>query len=760
MANIAQFAQRGEFQAIFLMGIRSISLVSKFALTLFIARFMGFEELGLYGLIVAGTFLIPSYTGLGIMHMKVRDAVTQKTNQIASTLEHYFKFLGLLYLALIPIALVAGIYTGNVVLSLVIIVAILFEHINNDLYNLLLNRSKPFTANILHFLRTTLWMITFMVVAYFYPPFLQIEVLLTGWIIGGVLALFGFFLVTRDWYKQDPIKSQPLFSWLKSEFKKSRTMYFNNVVDCSGQYLNHFLVTFFLGLELTGVYVYFMQIIGAMSNLLRTGVIQNFRPKLVTAYKEKADNFIDIQRRCIKQTMMFAMLITVVAVPVMYFLTLHVVDKPLAIDWFPIFGINLLFFCVMMAFESNQLTLYSHHRDDLILRVSLLNITGLIILNLIFIPIFGLWGVAFVLLGMSITNFMVQRFFIRKYISLPTAQYVGENKYIFYRNDQQQEHFEFDPKDEHCLDEVGYKYFGRVLHDLEPQIKDKGLIIYVTAWTVHELPSYGDNVVACILQDEWSRDPAYLNKVKMVFKTCGTSPVVPQVFQYGGSFEKIMNVTSQTIHSLRGLRTRLKKYILKMSGQKIAPIYNIPLGYYCREDVDYVPISQRTHDVYFGGSVTHMNQSIKILRRPKEIARDRMMSALEELSDTDINVAKTVTSGFEESIVNNNLAYLQKTMDSKICLIPRGANLETFRFYEAIQYGCIPVGEAFPKGYFYDDAPIVRLQNWADLQSELHDILRDTEKVETMHQRVLNWWQEKCSEKATARFMLQKINLN
>jgi acetyltransferase-like isoleucine patch superfamily enzyme len=111
--------------------------------------------------------------------------------------------------------------------------------------------------------------------------------------------------------------------------------------------------------------------------------------------------------------MMFAVLMAIAAFPSMYWITNHFVDRPLAIEWFPIFAVNLTLFCVMMAVESNQVTLYSHHRDDLILKLSLLNITGLLILNVIFIPLFELWGAACVLLFMACMIFTVQHMFIR-----------------------------------------------------------------------------------------------------------------------------------------------------------------------------------------------------------------------------------------------------------------------------------------------------------------------------------------------------------
>ena len=334
-----------------------------------------------------------------------------------------------------------------------------------------------------------------------------------------------------------------------------------------------------------------------------------------------------------------------------------------------------------------------------------------------------------------------------------------KNQYVFYRNDQEQAHFSFEPENPTCLDHVDYKYFGRVLHALEPQIKNRGLIIYVTGWTVHELPSYGPNVISCILQDEWGREPHYRDKVGMVFKTCGTNPYNLQAYQHGGGYDYIGNFLGQSLAFSRGYKGCSKTLISRIKGKHIAPIYEIPLGYYTNEDISYIPFENRKNDIFFAGSIQHITQKKLSIKRPKELARDRMSQALRSLQENhpDIHVQTSITAGFGESIVNNNQAYAQNMMGAKIALIPRGANLETFRFYEAIRYGCIPVGENFPRSWFYDDAPIIRLDDWSDISKEIPTFLNDPDKCSEMHEKVLQWWKKMCAEDMLASYIAQKI---
>ncbi len=332
-----------------------------------------------------------------------------------------------------------------------------------------------------------------------------------------------------------------------------------------------------------------------------------------------------------------------------------------------------------------------------------------------------------------------------------------QTTYKFFRNDQLVVNQDFDPVDCTCLDAFDYKYFGRVLNLLEPHIRDLGLVIYVTGWTVHELPTYAPNVIVFILQDEWSRETKYRHKVSMVFRTCGLSPIRPEAFGYGGPSDMIANILGQLKAVFRDGGGRTGTIHSRLSGKNIAPVYNLPLGCYAYENVPMISMHARTNDLFFAGSVQHKKDAF--FKRPKEIARQRMAKALDALAQKfpAIHILTTMTASFKDSITSSNFRYLDQMMNTKICPIPRGANLETFRFYEAIRYGCIPIGEAFPDNEFYKNAPILRLNKWADLETLLPDLLKNKDQLEELHKKSLKWWKDVCSEQAAADFILKKI---
>lgn len=396
LMNLHSLLQEKSVHSLIIMALRGTSLVVKFSLTLFIARFMSFEDLGFYGLISAASIVAPGLLGLGLMLTVSRKAVTQTLEEITENLNYYRRFLLLIYTVILTISFLVGIALNQPFFTLIIALVIFFEHINNDLYSLLLNLSKPFTANLLHFIRTAAWMIVFMALSFVYPSLRTLEVLFSGWVCGGIITLFMFFWVTRDWpWKPSRSSSSPppitLISWVTSEFRQARLVYINTLVNTASQYLNHFLVTLFLGLEMTGVYVYFMQIVTALSNLINTGILQLARPQLVRAYKENDPAYRSIYLSCMKNTTITALLMAGVAGPIMYFITVYVVDKPLAIEWFSVFWCILLIFVLAMIIQVNTLAFYSQHRDNLILKFGLVGFAGGGF-NIILIPWLNLWG--------------------------------------------------------------------------------------------------------------------------------------------------------------------------------------------------------------------------------------------------------------------------------------------------------------------------------------------------------------------------------
>lgn len=132
--------------------------------------------------------------------------------------------------------------------------------------------------------------------------------------------------------------------------------------------------------------------------------------------------------------------------------------------------------------------------------------------------------------------------------------------------------------------DVDCVYFGKVFEEMEKRLKEKGLTFYLT-WSVEQLPSYGQNVVAVVLGDEWCRIPKYFSKVRAVFKCYGIKPILGCNPLLNPSYLNLMTLIQFVknwflrLPSLVNYKFYQLKQILLFQNKNIF-IYDIPLGYF------------------------------------------------------------------------------------------------------------------------------------------------------------------------------------
>ncbi|WP_416670498.1 exostosin domain-containing protein [Egbenema bharatensis] len=319
-------------------------------------------------------------------------------------------------------------------------------------------------------------------------------------------------------------------------------------------------------------------------------------------------------------------------------------------------------------------------------------------------------------------------------------------------------------------------YFGKVFEVMEQHLSIQGLTVYFT-WDVNALPSYGANVVAVIQGDEWCRMPQYAHRVRAVFKCYGTRPILgcdplrhPSYLNILTALQffrilliRIPGVLHYWWHSLK--RNSLKQVSPKQfSSTSLSAIYDIPLGYYNQIDLPIQPIAHRPDDVFFAGSVIQGDYPLWSLKRymgtPKNLSRQQMLEQLQEsaILHPDWKLKLRLTTDFNASRDSDQSSYSERMMNSKICLVPRGTSFETFRFFEALRYGCIVVTEALPDRWFYTDSPAIQINNWNELETILSNLLNHPDRLQSLHQASLNWWKDYCSETAVGQYMAQCLN--
>lgn len=295
----------------------------------------------------------------------------------------------------------------------------------------------------------------------------------------------------------------------------------------------------------------------------------------------------------------------------------------------------------------------------------------------------------------------------------------------------------------------------RQLIALDPALND---LHFLLTRRVNELPNYDANklskLIVLLLGDEWCRVPSYATKVLAVFKCYGTRPKLTLHRQ-----AYYLNAVT-LLQYLRVFCKDLRRWDMRRKN-----VFPLPLGYFRQADLPIKEILDRSCDVSFVGSIQNLpdnrlSRGIKtLLRSPKILSRLSMVSQVSQWQSLgDYNIDVRLTSRFPHAKQSSELSdYSQRMMNTKICLSPRGTSFETFRYFEALRYGCVLISEPVPDHWFYRDSPSIYLNDWRQLPVLLEDLLSSPERLRALHRKALHWWETKCSPAALSARIYQDI---
>jgi hypothetical protein len=309
-------------------------------------------------------------------------------------------------------------------------------------------------------------------------------------------------------------------------------------------------------------------------------------------------------------------------------------------------------------------------------------------------------------------------------------------------------------------------YFGPALASMQRELRIDGLTFYLT-FDPETLPTYGDDVVAVLIGDEWALVPAYLTRVRAVFRNLSARPNLgcnPLAWPSPETFASLLPAARAAWRGAPGrlARTRSELAAARGRGRPPAPQIELPVGTYNIDDLPLKPFGERRSDLFFAGSVVHAPgraARIKAAVMPKSLSREAMLRNMSRLSrHTQVESDVRITEGFQESAASDPAEYSRRLMDARLALVPRGAVTETHRFFQALKYGCIVVTDVVPPTWFYEQAPVVRLRHWDELEGVVLPLLNDPDRLETLHRQSLAWWETACSEAAVGRLMAHTLN--
>ncbi len=407
------------------MGLRASALLAKFLFTIFVARYLSLEALGIFGLVASIIFVYSAIIDFALFTRISRNAVTQTNDKLFKELTYYSKYAFFVIFLTMVLALIMAAVLGNYSIIMLSAVIIVLEYLNNNFYNLLLNLSRPFMANFLYTLRSGVWMIIYMVAALAFPECRSISYLLLFWLMGAAISLVILSFLMRKLKEKPPLNSikptqPPFFTWFRDNRFKARKLYHTNIILTISQYMSHFLISALLGLELLGVYVYYMQVFSALLNLLDTGVIQLYRPKLVKLFKSAPEDYKASYLKCVKHTLLLACLMGAASIPVIYYITAFL-NRPMVLEYFSLYPMIFMLLMLTVFARVRMSVFYSQHRDELTFTIYFVNIVVGVGLTITFVLLFNLYGAVLAALILACVQLYVQKKLLVKHCLLDAS---------------------------------------------------------------------------------------------------------------------------------------------------------------------------------------------------------------------------------------------------------------------------------------------------------------------------------------------------
>ncbi|WP_162417073.1 glycosyltransferase family 47 protein [Cyclobacterium roseum] len=199
-------------------------------------------------------------------------------------------------------------------------------------------------------------------------------------------------------------------------------------------------------------------------------------------------------------------------------------------------------------------------------------------------------------------------------------------------------------------------------------------------------------------------------------------------------------------------------------------IFPIQIGYV--KDVPHFspvkPVLKRKYNVFFRGNLNknridlyrnlssykYLIPSERILN--SEVYRKILLKLKNDFSNYFSNSIIIFNNSFKSGFTTAE--YGEILAESRIVLCPKGYDMtECFRHFESMRAGCVIISEKLPKTDFYSGSPIIEVDNWKEGLIIAKQLLNDPGRLVEIQGKVMEWWEKKCSERATANYVNEKI---
>ena len=391
---------------------RGLTLLSKFIFIIFLGKYSIDEtNLGIFGMLTTSIGFLIYIIGFDFYVFNTREILKHRFDLI-NKIQNQLIFHFLAYIVIIPLSFIMIFNLGFISIEYlwVFVALIISEHLGQEMYRLYTTLEKSVVANIMAFVRSGLW-IWYVLWDYFIlkNP-LNIQKYIISWAAFSwisFLILFVILLKESDINKFKYIK--PDWKWIKEGIKTSSVFFVASLSFQVIQFSDRFMIDYFYGKKFVGVYTAYAQFSNAIEVFTFSAVTMVAYPKLVKEFsnpiKYKAMK-AKFSKELIFLTVLLILIVTFVGPIVLKFLGKDDIIKE--INTFYVLLLGAFFLIMSNVFHYD---LYVNKKDNIILKVAIVAMVVNVVLNLILIPNYGIFGASIATLTSFIIIYVLKFYF-------------------------------------------------------------------------------------------------------------------------------------------------------------------------------------------------------------------------------------------------------------------------------------------------------------------------------------------------------------
>lgn len=404
---------------IFAAGIRGISAISRFVLFLYLGRNVDPVIIGIYGLIAATSGLVVQFVGLEFHYFNARAILAVERDQRARLIRDQFVLHLLSYVAVIPwLSLVFTIGFLDWKYAVYLFPLVIFEHLGQELFRVLVTCFRPVFATCVLFVRTGLWAFVFIVVAELAGKGEPLETLLLIWLIFSAVSVILGIGGLWSQLSTDSVKSPIDWRWLQGGIRKSVPFLITTVCFTGLQYFDRFFLDYFLGERDVGIFFFLSSLASILYIVLTFSVGIFHGPKTIYAFQNLGVIEYNKERSLLARNYLVAGSIVILPAVLAIYIVLGWVGKAVYYDHLHIYWIMLLANAVLIVSDLINFDLYVRGRDMAIMWSAVIAMFFAAALQFLFVPVLGMVGAAIATTASYLVLGMVRYMFLKGYPSI------------------------------------------------------------------------------------------------------------------------------------------------------------------------------------------------------------------------------------------------------------------------------------------------------------------------------------------------------